>query len=105
MPTQTELNAELLAAAKADKRHFVRTALASGAEVDCTDEHGHTPLILAACHGHRKVVQTLLNAGANPHLTDDFDWTARQWADKGYYIKSASLLKEAEKNFTAAPTS
>lgn len=39
-------------------------------DVDCRDENGSTPLILAALNGHRDVVYTLLHYSANVQLKD-----------------------------------
>ena len=39
-------------------------------DVDCRDENGSTPLILAALNGHKDVVYTLLQYSANVHRKD-----------------------------------
>lgn len=43
-------------------------------DVDCRDENGSTPLILAALNGHRDVVYTLLQYSANVQLKDPQGW-------------------------------
>lgn len=41
------------------------TALAEGAKLETTDERGMTPLLLAVKHGHRQIVELLLERGAD----------------------------------------
>ncbi|KAF9884965.1 hypothetical protein FE257_000875 [Aspergillus nanangensis] len=43
---------------------------AASTEVAALDNQGHTPLFLAASHGHRPVVQLLLEHGADPNVAD-----------------------------------
>ena len=42
--------------------------IASGAPIDVRDKFGRTPLMLAAEHGNTKLVEYLLQAGADPDL-------------------------------------
>lgn len=37
----------------------------AGAEVECVDKYGYTPLHSAAKHGHELLITTLLNNGAD----------------------------------------
>ncbi len=43
---------------------------AKGVDVNCRDENGSTPLILAALNGHKDVVYTLLRYSASVHGFD-----------------------------------
>lgn len=43
----------------------------SAVNVNCTDAHGYTPLLLASLNGHKAVVQTLLRYSAEIQWTDD----------------------------------
>ena len=38
----------------------------TGAEVDCVDKDGNTPLHIAARYGHELFINTLLQNGADP---------------------------------------
>ncbi|KAJ3075189.1 hypothetical protein HDU98_008915 [Podochytrium sp. JEL0797] len=46
--------------------HVAALLLAAGAEVDCTDRNGWTPLIWASANNHDVIVQLLLDHGADP---------------------------------------
>ena len=39
--------------------------LCTGAEIDCTDMHGNTPLHVAARFGHELLIVTLISNGAD----------------------------------------
>jgi len=59
-------------AAQSNALDVVRTLIESGAQVDQTDEPGNTALFRAVfAYGKSgEVIQTLLQAGANPNLTN-----------------------------------
>jgi len=48
----------------------VRHHLRNGSDVNCHDDKGQTPLIIAAAKGHAKICAILLEAGADPSLKD-----------------------------------
>lgn len=48
----------------------VRLHLRAGADLDATDSHGRTALILAVSRGHLDVCKLLLEAGADPAIKD-----------------------------------
>lgn len=47
-----------------------------GADKNCKDDDGDTPLIKAASHGHLPVIETLLAAGADFTITGECGWSA-----------------------------
>jgi ankyrin repeat protein len=51
----------------------VARAIDIGVEIDELGARGHTALMAAAYYGHKSVVKTLLEAGANPNLLSDDD--------------------------------
>ncbi len=51
----------------------VKRAINIGIEIDELGSGGYTALMAAAYYGHKKVVKTLLEAGANPNLLSDDD--------------------------------
>ena len=51
----------------------VARAIEIGVEIDELGAGGHTALMAAAYYGHKSVVKTLLEAGANPNLLSDDD--------------------------------
>ena len=60
----------------------MRLLLEHGANVEAKGEYGNTPLILAACHGHKAVVRLLLEHGANCDATNREGYTAYDCAKK-----------------------
>jgi uncharacterized protein len=69
-PTVDELHASI----KRGDLLAVRRYLERGGQVETTDQHGWTPLLMAAKEGHTPIVRILLDAGANPNgrSTDGF---------------------------------
>jgi len=72
----------LLWAAERGEARLTHTLLTlPGAEVDCKDFAGETPLIKAAKWGHIEVLQLLLDSeNANPNEVDNAGRTALSWA-------------------------
>ncbi len=54
----------------------VKSLLMAGADVNCRDQVGWTPLIKAAWMGHLSIVQHLLDHGAEIDQQNDFGYTA-----------------------------
>jgi ankyrin repeat protein len=59
------------------------------------DEHGATPLHHAAWDGDLRLIQRLLEAGADPSATDSrFGSTPQGWAEHAYQTEAAELLRD-----------
>ena len=62
----------LMYAASGPFPETVKSLIDNGASVDRVDKsEGWTALMLAAAEGHQPVVEILLNAGANPDISDN----------------------------------
>ena len=77
---------------------FVSTLSEDGAMVkelleqgECINSHGglteKTALIRACSRGLYQVVEILLLAGADKTCTDSLGYTARYWAERGFFVK------------------
>ncbi len=63
-----------------------------GIEVDFQDDHGATALHHAAVRGHREIVETLLEAGADPLVKDSHGRVASDYARGGGHESLAIQL-------------
>lgn len=72
----------------------VRVLLSRGAQVNLTDEHGRTPLMLAAEHREAKCVRLLLDSGADRNLKDRSRKSALDYAkaDLKFWSKRRSKV-------------
>lgn len=102
-----ELNKPLLRAASALDPKAVRDLLAQGADPNCSDEYGMTPLMHAsswveydAVRGERfaspKLLQLLCNAGAQPNLQSKQGTTALMFAAGMGNEKGVKILLDAK---------
>jgi hypothetical protein len=65
------------------------------ADLSVLDEGGATPLHHAAWDGDLELIRRLLDAGADPTVTDArFDATPLGWAEHAYQTEAADLLRE-----------
>lgn len=72
--------------------------LRKGAKVNVSDDRGMSPLMFAAMKGHREVCQVLLDAGADPLLTNNEGKNALDLADQhGRFEAAAILLRHMKK--------
>ena len=86
----------LLRAASAGNADTVRTLLASpNVDVNGIDEHGNTPLILAARLGHDEVVTALLIAKADVKTKNDEGKTAIMLASESGHDETVKALTVA----------
>lgn len=89
---QSSVSLALLRAASRGDFQAVEGLLASGADVNCSNEGGQTALILAAVMGHAEIVAHLIKAGADPQRRDDLDLTAFDWATRRGFSEVIQLL-------------
>lgn len=61
----TDLNSDLLDAARQGNTATVESLLRQGADVNATDDHGVTALMYAVVNGHTSTVRALIDAGAD----------------------------------------
>lgn len=73
----------------------VKLHISRGDDLNARDSAGATPLMLAAARRKKGVVKLLLEAGANPTLTDLKGMSALTHAQKGGCIECISLLENA----------
>jgi ankyrin repeat protein len=64
----------------------------AGADVDQTDKHGTTALILAVSDGNFKCIEVLIASGANVRVVDKYDRTALQEAAVIGSMRSMEML-------------
>ena len=74
---------------------IVQLLIDCGCEVNLADNHGWTPLAVAAFHGHAKVVSALLSAGADPSKQVGDGGNAYDKAVASEHYDCAALLKDA----------
>jgi ankyrin repeat protein/outer membrane lipoprotein-sorting protein len=61
----------------------VKLLLERGAHVNVTDEHGETPLLLAAKYGNAEIIESLIAHGADVNARDKDGWTPLMWVCHG----------------------
>lgn len=62
---------DIFSAARTGDSQAIQRLVASGAKIDEKNEHGHSPLMLAAYNGHFEATRLLLDLGANANSTDE----------------------------------
>ncbi|MFM8005291.1 MAG: ankyrin repeat domain-containing protein, partial [Dolichospermum sp.] len=92
----------LLRAVKSGNIQKVSALLACGANVDTTDHHGNTVLMLAANLGYTEIGRSLLNAGANINLKSQrYQLTALMLSASANQIDVVKLLISRGANVNA----
>src|SRR5215472_6270907 len=67
---QPTLSRDFFAALRAGDARMIRAALDQGASVNARDEHGNTPLMLAAVYGDVASMKLLLDRGAEVNVSN-----------------------------------
>ena len=109
---KTPGGAAIHVAAQDGDAEALAACLLEGTAVDARNRRQHTPLMLAAEHGHPKLVAQLLAAGADASLTNTKRLNSRELASRHVQQKGrkqrdsdaeiAALLLEAEQRAAAA---
>lgn len=88
-----ETNLELIKAAENGEIAKIEKLHAEGVNLNITDQHGRTALMLAAKKGHLEIVKFLVNNGADVNLQSQGGWTALSYASNGGHIRVAEFLE------------
>ncbi|CAE7775354.1 ANKRD50 [Symbiodinium necroappetens] len=91
----TILSLEILEAVRNSELSAARLLFEAGANTECRDPHGNTPLMLASANGHIQMLCFLLEAGARLNSQDHNQKTALNLAAAHGYAEIVSLLLEA----------
>lgn len=89
---------DLISAAAGGKIENVVEILRSGVDIETKNDQGETALLKAAYHGRTKVVETLLNANADPNSVDAKGKTPLRRAYDNEDIARALLEAKADPN-------
>jgi len=85
------INEKLIEASKAGDVQGVIFALGEGADVNYSDEDGHTALMYAAYQGHDEIIVILIASKADLNKISNSDYTALDYACKNGNISSAKF--------------
>jgi len=89
----TEVETQLLAAIQSGENGAVVSHLAGGANVNCLDAHGMTPLMQAAHKGSPDLCELLLNHGADVNSNfHDYGYTALMFAAITGNLQTTEIL-------------
>jgi hypothetical protein len=87
----SSLDEQLLKAVKGGELVDVKRLVQEGANVNCKDVYGMTPLIWASCHGHTEVMRFFIEKGANVHANSNTGWTPLHYAINRSHLGSTFL--------------
>ena len=97
-----EMRVQPLHSAAAGRHHEVcRLLIASGADVNATQQHDFTPLHAAAQHGDDELVELFLSAGADPLARTDSGDTAADIAEAAGHVDVARRLRQVAEDRAA----
>lgn len=88
-------HSKVLIAAAQNNVEVVTNQLNSGANPNCADMHGRSPLHLAASKGYIDIVKLLLEKGADPNIQDKLKNTPLHLAACSHNFQIISLLLHA----------
>lgn len=91
-------NIMLLESADKGNLDLIVLSLCNGANINCKDDDGWTPLTRAAFNRHTEIVELLLNKGADINTKDYDGCTALTYAEFYGHKEVVELLKKAQKN-------
>jgi ankyrin repeat protein len=92
----TDKNKDLISAVRGQDRDSVQSLLASGADVNQTDEYGWTALCWVAARGGVEAARELLNGGADPFRSGQDERTPYLIALAAGNRETAWILQKAE---------
>lgn len=93
MPSQKQLNAQLIDAAKEGELRFVQQAIQGGAMINTIDDdYGRTALMWASRSGQLEIVQYLIEEGANVNAEYSGNITALIHAAANGHLEVIQLL-------------
>lgn len=78
-----------------ERAEIVKFLLASGADIEATDNTGESVLWRAVSAGNDQLVQLLIDAGANPNKADNDGTTPLHLAISDEHKKMITVLKKA----------
>ena len=93
--TREDRTRALLAAAASGDAPMVRAVVDAGVDVECADECGFTPLVLAAWRGRLGATRALLDAGADPTVVAAGGVTAARAARANGHARVLRALRDA----------
>ncbi|KAH0179195.1 hypothetical protein KCU86_g14707, partial [Aureobasidium melanogenum] len=73
-------------------KRLVRGSPAVYIDVNAVDSEGTPPLVYASCFGHKDVVMSLLDAGAEVDKQDKNQWSALMWAMTNRHKDIAKII-------------
>lgn len=93
-------NTNLLQAAKVGALETTKELIKDGANVNCADAEGNSPLIFAAFYGHQDCVRLLIDSGADVNQINNWKdkWTALQFACARGHAECVRLLIDSGAN-------
>ncbi|MCU0428139.1 MAG: ankyrin repeat domain-containing protein [Candidatus Kapabacteria bacterium] len=97
----TEANKQLLAAALHGNVQDIKRSMALGAEVNCRDSLGNTPLNLVAKLSYFKLVKYFIEQGAEVNIANNAHITPLHWGVEYNNVRIVKLLLERGANINA----